>query len=288
MSTNLSFVLGSYNRKKFLKVTIESIRNEIDSYGPDSEIIVVDGGSTDGSAEWLIKQKDIITITQHNHGIWNGKKIERRSWGYFMNLGFKCAQGKYICMLSDDCLPVMGAIRNGIDLIEKKMEVGEKIGGAAFYWRDFPGADKYWAGTLFGSTYLINHGVFLKSALEEVGYIDEKNYKFYYADSDLCLRLNQKGYLILLSENSFVEHYSHANYSQRKKNSVSVEEDKNYFMHKWAGMELLKNPYCDGSKGSIEYCDPLNTKRLFNKAELFNYHLFVKRTKDLLKWMLKK
>jgi glycosyltransferase involved in cell wall biosynthesis len=55
------------------------------------EIIVVDGGSEDGTLEWLIRQKDIITIVQHNRGEFNGKPVKRKSWGYFMNPCFKAA-----------------------------------------------------------------------------------------------------------------------------------------------------------------------------------------------------
>ncbi|UCF03833.1 MAG: glycosyltransferase, partial [Deltaproteobacteria bacterium] len=62
--TEVSVVLGSYNRKRFLKAAIQSIRNN--EILVPYEIIVVDGGSTDGSLSWLSKQKDIITILQHN------------------------------------------------------------------------------------------------------------------------------------------------------------------------------------------------------------------------------
>lgn len=34
---------------------------------------------------WLLKQKDVITIVQHNRGEFMGKKIEQLSLGYFMN-----------------------------------------------------------------------------------------------------------------------------------------------------------------------------------------------------------
>src|SRR3989304_502628 len=120
----ISVVLGTYNRLSFLKLTIESIRAGLENLS--REIFVIDGGSTDGTTQWLIKQKDIVTMVQHNRGKWNGKPIERRSWGYFMNLGFRSAQGKYVCMLSDDCLVIPGAIRNGFDLFEKKLAEGEK------------------------------------------------------------------------------------------------------------------------------------------------------------------
>jgi glycosyltransferase involved in cell wall biosynthesis len=87
-------VIGSFNRAPFLRLAIESVRRELASLA--SEIIAVDGGSDDGALPWLIAQKDIITIVQHNRGLWRGKPLERRSWGYFMNLGFKCALRKRI------------------------------------------------------------------------------------------------------------------------------------------------------------------------------------------------
>jgi glycosyltransferase involved in cell wall biosynthesis len=110
--TQVSVVLGSYNRKRLLKAAIQSIRNN--GISVPYEIIVVDGGSTDGSLRWLIKQKDIINIVQHNRGSSKGQPVERRSWGYFMNLGFKCAQGKFIVMISDDTLLVPGSVMNAL------------------------------------------------------------------------------------------------------------------------------------------------------------------------------
>src|SRR4051812_14880248 len=99
-------------------------------------MIVVDGGSTDGTLPWLIQQKDVISIVQHNRGEFRGRPIERRSWGYFMNLGFKATQGKYVLMLSDDCLLVPGAIDAGVQRFESLLAEGRKVGGVAFYFRN--------------------------------------------------------------------------------------------------------------------------------------------------------
>jgi glycosyltransferase involved in cell wall biosynthesis len=230
----VSIVLGSYNRLQFLKLTIESIREEIKNL--NHELFVVDGGSDDGTLDWLIEQKDIITIVQHNRGVWNGKKIERKPWGYFMNLGFKCAQGKFVCMLSDDCLVVPGAITNGCKFFEQELKKGKKIGAVPFYYRNWPVQDAYCVAYTLGNKLYVNHGLYLKQALEDVGYIDEENYFFYNGDGDLCLKMWHTGYECVASEHSYIEHYPHANVKVIKSNHRTQEQDnKNYFA-KWEGI----------------------------------------------------
>lgn len=250
-SRGLSIVLGSFNRFKFLKLTIENIRKELQQCHFPTEIIIVDGGSTDGTLRWLMKQKDIIAIIQHNRGELRGKKIERRSWGYFMNLGFKCAQGKYVCMLSDDCLVVPGAIMNGYKLFEEELKKGNRVGAVAFYWRNWPEQEKYWVGLTLGNKMFVNHGMYLKENLEDVGYIDEDTFSFYHADGDICLKMWQKGYSCVDSPYSFIEHYSHANSVVRRSNFVNQPQDWNNYLQKWNG--IFYNPelqnYGGGRKG---------------------------------------
>ena len=227
----VSIVLGSYNRRAFLQGALESVRRN----GMDFpyEIIVVDGGSTDGSLAYLESQKDVIMIVQHNRGIFRGKPVERRPWGYFMNLGFKCARGKYICMISDDCLLVPGAVQSGVDLFEKLLSEGRNIGAMAFYWRNWPEDRDYLVGTTLGGKIFVNHGLYLRKAVQEVGWIDEENYSFYHADGDLSLKLWHRGYEVVDAPDSFVEHFLHSNVVARKNNMEKQQKDWQAYLRQW-------------------------------------------------------
>ena len=201
-----------------------------------------------------------MLILQHNRGKWNGRELVCRSWGYFINLGFKAAQGKYICMLSDDVILIPGAILNSFDQFEKGMKAAQKIGAIAFYWREIPPikGNKYWVGLINGKVF-INHGMFLRSAVEEVGYIDENNYQFYFADGDLCFKLCNEGYYCLPADNSFAEHFSHAGTSVRKENYSFADTDKEQFEKRWGIIDYSSFPlnmereYIDRTKTHKKY-----------------------------------
>ncbi len=273
----ISVVLGTYNRLKFLKLTIESIRKELEDI--QHEIIVVDGGSNDGTLEWLLKQKDIILIVQHNHGIWKGRKIPGRPWGYFMNLTLKDAQGKYVCMLSDDSLIIPGAIINGYNLFENNLKEGKKVGAVAFYFRDWPEDEKYYVNFTIDNTMMVNHGLFLKKALEDIGYIDEENYFFYHADDDLSLKLKQSGYYCIDSPNSYVEHSLHINESLRGTNSQVENRDFKNLLTKWKKVYSINETEKIHHKTYRKYSDP--NKTVDNFKHLLKSYDFKNRT-----WLL--
>lgn len=255
-----SVVLGSYNRGRLLRHAIESVRDN--AAFAKHEIIVIDGGSTDGSLEWLLQQKDVITIVQHNRGEFRGKPIERRSWGYFMNLGFKAAQGKYVLMISDDCILLPNAIERGISAFEERLARRKKVGGAAFYFRNWPGEQDYYVQRTLGGKLMVNHGLFLREALEEVGWADEENYAFYKADGDLCLRLWQAGYEIIDAPEAFVEHYLDDNEAVRMQNNATLEQDKRTYAARWRRLAFFSKTKQNMGRISLPFNDPGRTAEL--------------------------
>jgi len=263
--SGISIVLGSFNRLKFLKLTIKSIRDELELSGIPYEIIVVDGGSNDGTIKWLSKQKDIITIIQHNRGEWKNKPIPRRSWGYFINLGFRSAHGKYVCMLSDDCLVIPNALINGYNFFNNELAKGTKCGAVPFFWRDWPIKEEYALNLCYGIINL-NHGMYLRSALEKVGFADEETYQFYRGDVDIIFKLINIGYTISPAYNSYIDHYSHANVSNRASNLIISKKDNENFIKKWKemGTNILSLDWNRGDEVINQiYHDPAKTVKLY-------------------------
>jgi glycosyltransferase involved in cell wall biosynthesis len=199
----ISIVIGTFNRKRMLINCIESIRSN--GITVPYEMIVIDGGSEDGTANWLFHQKDILTIFQHNRVAEDGGKSMRRSWGYFMNLGFKSAEGKYICMLSDDLYIHPSSIMSAHSLLENDKD--QALGACAFLFRDCFIGEEFFIYKATEDKILVNHGMYRRNLLASLGWIDEENYQFYLADTDLSLKIWSQGYQIALSCDSLAEHF---------------------------------------------------------------------------------
>ena len=234
---DISIVMGSKNRKNLIKSTIKSIRNN--GFKGKTEIIVVDGGSIDGTCDWLAKQNDVFTIIQPNYTIENDKgfKVKAHSWGEFMNIGFKTAHSDYICMVSDDLILAPGCLQKGYDKMRDLISRGQKIGGGAFYFREYPRHDYYRVIKLPHNYYNINHGFYYRPALENVGWLDEENYYFYNGDGDVAMRLNDSGWKTITLEGCFALHLVHLPVLFKSKLPKWYFADDEMFQKKYAHLE---------------------------------------------------
>ena len=114
----------------------------------------------------------------------------------------------------------------------------------------------------------VNHGLYVRSAVEQVGWIDQDRFKFYYADGDLCLKLWQQGYEVVECPTSFVEHYTHPNDAIRESNFLGERSDWNAYITKWEGIfydtgkpdigTWLTIPYEDSHRTAL--CFPVSGK----------------------------
>jgi glycosyltransferase involved in cell wall biosynthesis len=86
----ISVIIPTFNRVALLKETVQSVRNQTFR---DFELIVVNDGSSDGTAQWLDGQPDLRVFTQENRGIAASR-----------NKGAAAARGLWLAFLDHDDL----------------------------------------------------------------------------------------------------------------------------------------------------------------------------------------
>ena len=110
---DLSIVTGTCNRLELLVPAIQSFRES--AQGVSYEIVIVDGGSTDGTLQWLRTQDDVRLIEQ-------GKLVGAVK---AFNAGFKAARGRYVANLNDDLVVCESTLKDAVDYLDANAHVAQ-------------------------------------------------------------------------------------------------------------------------------------------------------------------
>lgn len=117
----VSFILATKNRAKYLRKAIKNIREFITR---QDELIIIDGGSTDGTKKLIAQNKDIITYFE-----------SKKDFGeaHALNKGILNSKGKYIKFLADDDYIYPKAMKYAISVLEKNPDIDAlQCGGEAY------------------------------------------------------------------------------------------------------------------------------------------------------------
>lgn len=215
----VSIVIPTFNRLERLRRCIDNIRRTVPN---PREVIVVDGGSDDGTRPWLAEQSDLRVI------------LEPRREGAVaaFNKGFRSATGYYVMWLNDDAFPLPGAVENAVAMLERPDLL--ELGMVAFYHNWHNERNVLDRVEHEGRTYELCHvrgypyanfGLLRRTLLETVGFADDRFY-FFGFDPDLSLKIQiNEGLRVLGCRAALIHHDEH--HDARKLSDLNTGQDDN-------------------------------------------------------------
>jgi glycosyltransferase involved in cell wall biosynthesis len=217
MNPKVSICVPTYNRKDYLRETLDSIFAQ--TY-KDYEVVVVDDGSTDGTAEML---KDIDYPIRYHWQKNSGDAAAR-------NKMIKLAQGEFITFIDSDDLLMH-------DAVDRMMEVMQAEGGEVIVYGPYLRIDqnghvygrfktRLYSGQitkyLFQNIFVYSCGsMFPKTVLEIANGFDTSLPVC--SDYDLWLRLSLKYRFIALAEPTFKRRRHTGNLSALSTDNYIIE-----------------------------------------------------------------
>lgn len=245
----LSVIILTWNTKQFLGSCLNSLIKNTDSI--QKEIIVIDNGSSDGSAQYIEKEFPQVILLKNKKNIGVGPA---------RNQGLKVTRGKTILILDVDTIVHNDAIQIMMQTIEQDSRIGvvgprlvDKFGRLQFSCRNFPtilskiyrqcppGLQglllkkeefRNWehnslreVGYLIGACQLIR-----KSAIDDIGLYDSR--MFYGVEEvDFCLRLWKKGWKVIYNPKAVITHIEQRMGRRKIISRLQLEHLKNMFLY---------------------------------------------------------
>jgi glycosyltransferase involved in cell wall biosynthesis/GT2 family glycosyltransferase len=247
---SFSVVINTYNRAEGLRNTLKSLL-ALDY--PTFEIVVVNGPSTDHTEEVLQQFASRIKVAS----------CEVRNLSVSRNIGICAAAGDLVAFIDDDAMPEPEWLTQLAEAFDE--EGVAAAGGKVFDHVGYEFQYQYASADRLGNAqwqlveptphlnfpqslrfpYLQGTNTsFRRTALLSVGGFDEE-YEYYLDETDVCLRLNDAGYIVRQLPNAYVHHKflpSHVRDENRvAKYRYPVVKNKIYFAVRNARSHISMN-----------------------------------------------
>jgi GT2 family glycosyltransferase len=229
---DISIIIVNWNTRDLLEQCLKSIKDSV-SKDIRYEVIVVDNGSSDGSAEMIRDIFPSVQIIKNNANY---------GYVYANNQGASVSKGRYLLLLNSDTLVLDDGIKRVISYLDTYPDVGVATGrvlnpDGTFQrpFRRFP----HLLGGIYRHTVnlvkLVNHPfekryrlenldefyehevdwvtgayLFLRRELMEGGKVFDEAIYMYYEDTLLCARARKNGYRIMYLPFAPIIHYHQA------------------------------------------------------------------------------
>lgn len=242
----LSIIIVNYNVKEFLANLFDTLYKALE--GIESEIIVVDNDSRDGSQEYIKQNHPSVKLLEMRENLGFSKAN---------NVGLKIAKGKYLLLLNPDTLVREDTFKTMMEAMDKDDSIG--MAGCKILNPDgtlqlacrrsfpspwvsfcritglsslFPNSklfarynltylnedESYEVDAISGSFMMLKREVY-----ERIGGLDE-SYFMYGEDLDWCFRVQKSGYKVYYIHSTQIIHYK----GESTKRS-SIDETRHFY-----------------------------------------------------------
>lgn len=256
-------VIPVHNRREFTRNCLVSLQNQTDQ---NFKILVIDDGSTDGTAEMLGKDFPDIPVLKGDGNLW---------WTGSVNLGIAYALKKgasHVMTLNDDTL-------HAPDFIEKTNYWREKypqavIGGLEYDQQNdkiIYGGERLNEFTAVSQsvleelpeserkglkrvTHLPGRGCLIpKEVFEKIGYFDVKRFPHYYADYDFTYQAHKNGFEVYINYDAKIYTYPEESGMVEFRKSKSLKAYKDHLFSIRGGANLK-----DFTRFALKNCSPIS------------------------------
>ncbi len=238
-SEKVSIIIGTHNNCEYLRRTLETLFRHTP---PGFELIIVNNASEDGT-NTLLQSIDYPHLKIVNNRA-------NRGFAAFNNQGLRLAERPYVLFLNDDVELTPGWLEPLVEMLDLHPEVGAvgsrllypdgriQHDGKMFLKKDLlpyhvsiggrPGADErpVEVDTLTAACLL--------GRRELVGFSEDYR-RGYYEDTDMCLRIKERGYALVVHRGSVVIHHHGISMGRNQKATERAQaRNKSILLERWS------------------------------------------------------
>jgi GT2 family glycosyltransferase len=233
----ISIIIPTFNQLPFTRLCLELLKKYSEA---PYELIVVDNGSTDGTADFLRSCPDVQLIAFS----------QNRGFAAACNAGLKASRGEYLVLLNNDIFVTPSWLTNLARVLDCRPDVGMVLPAtnltvgpqllqvfysdletmlrfAGNYNRSDPAR---WHEVLRLPDYCL---MLRREMLDKVGYLDEQFAPGYYEDDDYSFRARKAGLRLIFAADTFVHHFSDVTTAGVDKGGTMGEINRGRFLKKW-------------------------------------------------------
>jgi len=251
-----SIVIPVWNGRSYLPDCLDAVLGQ--DCG-DIEVIVVDNGSVDGSADLVAEKYPQVRLIRNlsNLGFAGG-----------CNVGLRAAEGDLLVLLNQDTQVQPGWLQTLVDALQSP---GVDVAGCKILYPDGTTIQHAggWIQWPLGLSHHYGSGeedvgqwddprevdyvtgaslAFRRDVLEKVGYLDEEFWPGYFEDADFCFRARDAGFGVLYVPEAVVWHAETTSFADPARRSYSYQRGRLRFVLKHFPPQRFLNEFVSSEK----------------------------------------